>query len=723
MPDAPSCPPCDPLAPGTSGASRTPENTAEPTALTNRLGDETSPYLLQHKDNPVAWQPWGEEAFRAARESNRPILLSVGYAACHWCHVMAHESFENGRMAELMNRLFVNVKVDREERPDVDAIYQSAIQLLGEQGGWPLTVFLTPQGDPFWGGTYFPPEPRYGRPGFPQILNAIAQTYSEAPDKVSQNITALRKALEDNARSPDALELPADLHLQLGSRLQGAFDPQNGGFGGAPKFPQPGLLKFFWRLWQESGEGAYRDAAELTLLRMCQGGIYDHLGGGFARYAVDERWLVPHFEKMLYDNAQLLEILTWAWQDSGNPLYAARMEETVAWLFREMMTGDPADSLTGPAFASSLDADSEGEEGKFYVWQEDQVDALLGADAGFFKSRYDVGGRGNWEGKTILNRLDQDGLGPEAEEARLREARSRLFAAREARIPPGRDDKVLADWNGLMIASLARAGAALGREDWIGAAKAAFAFIEDNLKAGSAPDGTADAAALYHSWRAGKAHNLGMLEDYANMAEAALALQETTQEPAYLAAALSYADFAGRHFWDEEAGGYFLTAAGAKDLILRPKSAVDNATPSGNTTLLGVHARLYHLTGKEDQRARAEAILKAFSGEAARNAFALFGLLSNRQILTHAVQIVIVGPRGDARRQALIDAQARLCLPNRVLQVMEPDGALPDGHPAQGKTMLKDGDASPAPCAYVCRGMTCSLPITSAEELETALRS
>jgi uncharacterized protein YyaL (SSP411 family) len=452
---------------------------------------------------------------------------------------------------------------------------------------------------------------------------------------------------------------------------------------------------------------------------MCQGGIYDHLGGGFARYAVDERWLVPHFEKMLYDNAQLLEILSWAWQETGNPLYAARIKETVGWLMREMMTGDPADAQQGPAFASSLDADSEGEEGKFYVWQEAEVDKLLGPEAEFFKSRYEVTGPGNWEGKTILNRLDQEGLGEEAQESRLRAARSQLFIAREGRIPPGRDDKVLTDWNGLMIASLVRAGAALDKADWIDAGRSAFAFIEENLKAGAGPDGKADAAALYHSWRNGKAHNLGMLEDYANMAEAALALHEVTQDLSHLTAARSYADFAGRHFWDDEAGGYFATAAGAKDLILRSKSTVDNSTPSGNTTILGVHARLYHLTGEERERERAEAILKAFSGEAARNAFALFGLLSNRQLLAQAVQIVIVGPRGDKRTQELIEGQAKACLPNRILQVVEPGEELPEGHPAYGKAGEATEDV--APRAYVCRGMTCSLPITSAEELEKAL--
>ena len=718
MPDAPSCHACEPCAPA---AEELPEPEQPPAALENRLAEETSPYLLQHKDNPVAWRPWGEAAFQEARESNRPILLSIGYAACHWCHVMAHESFENPQIAALMNRLFVNIKVDREERPDVDAIYQSAVQLLGEQGGWPLTVFLTPEGDPFWGGTYFPPEPRFGRPGFPQVLAAISQTYHDAPDKVSQNCAALRKALDENARSPDAIDLPADLHLQLGGRLLGALDHRNGGFGGAPKFPQPGLLKLFWRLWQESGDKAYREAAELTLTRMCQGGLYDHLGGGFARYTVDERWLVPHFEKMLYDNAQLLEILTWAWQETGNPLYGARIKETVAWLLREMMTGNASDAQAGPAFASSFDADSEGEEGKFYVWDEAEVDALLGPEADFFKTRYDVTRHGNWEGKNILNRLDQDALGEEAEEARLRAARSRLFIAREDRIPPGRDDKVLADWNGLMIAALARAGAALGKADWIETAASAFAFIEENLKAGVGPDGKADAAALFHSWRNGKARNLGMLEDYANMAEAALALHEVTQDAAYLVAARTYADFAARHFWDEEAGGYFATARDAKDLILRSKTAIDNATPSGNTIFLGVHARLYHLTGEEQQRDRAEAILKAFSGEAARNAFALFGLLSNRQLLTQTVQIVITGSPDDARTKELIDAQAKLCLPNRLLQAVEPGEALPEGHPAYGKAVIKEGESDPAPRAYVCRGMTCSLPITSPEELEKAL--
>ena len=369
----------------------------------NRLGEATSPYLLQHRQNPVHWQPWDEVALAEARNSDRPILLSVGYAACHWCHVMAHESFENPAIAALMNEHFINIKVDREERPDLDQLYQHALALLGQHGGWPLTMFLTPAGEPFWGGTYFPPESRYGRPGFPEVLETVARIWRDDRERVTSNTTALKDALARLATPARPQDLSPAFVTETAQRLIQAFDTIHGGFAGAPKFPQAPLLHLLWRQALASNDHAIRQAVLHTLVNMCQGGIYDHLGGGFARYSVDALWLVPHFEKMLYDNAQLIALLSDAWADTQNPLFAARVLETIGWLEREMLVED--------AFASSLDADSEGEEGKFYVWDAAEIDRLLGPEARAFRLAYGVTDAGNWEGKTILNRLHQLTLG------------------------------------------------------------------------------------------------------------------------------------------------------------------------------------------------------------------------------------------------------------------------------------------------------------------------
>lgn len=677
-------------------------------AATNRLSAETSPYLLQHRDNPVAWRAWGDEAFAEARNSNRPILLSVGYAACHWCHVMAHECFEDPAIAELMNRLFVNIKVDREERPDVDSIYQAALALLGEHGGWPLTMFLTPEGEPFWGGTYFPPEPRYGRPGFPQVLNAVAEIYANDKDRIVKNTTALKDGLARLSQNQPGGAIPPGAFDEVAQRLAGEIDRVEGGIGGAPKFPQPAILKLLWRGWKRSGDAALRDACELTVSKMCQGGIYDHLGGGFARYTVDAHWLVPHFEKMLYDNAQLIEVLTWLWQDTRRPLYAERLRETVAWVLREMIAdSDGSGSTPSGAFAATLDADSEGEEGKFYVWNAEEIDALLGAEAGLFKAHYDVRPHGNWEGKTILNRSARPEPADAATEARLAACREILLTARNERIWPGWDDKVLADWNGLMIAALAEASLALDEPAWLAAAETAFAFVCREMQR----DGR-----LFHSWRHGKLKHPATLDDYADMAAGALALFETTGKAAYLAQAEAWAETLDRHYWDGENGGYFLTADDTPDLILRSKTAYDSAVPSGNGAMLAVLARLFYLTGKPAYRTRAEALAAAFSGELQRNFFPLATLLNSAELLLRADQVVIVGGRETPATAALIKAVTDRCLPNRILQVIAPGETLPEGHPAAGK-----GQKDNQPTAYVCHGPSCSLPITAPASLALAL--
>jgi uncharacterized protein YyaL (SSP411 family) len=687
--------------------------------MPNRLADETSPYLLQHADNPVDWMPWGPDALDRARAEGRPVLLSVGYAACHWCHVMAHECFEDEAIAALMNELFVNVKVDREERPDVDAVYQSALALLGQPGGWPLTMFLTPDGEPFWGGTYFPPEARWGRPGFPDVLRGVAEAYRNEPEKVARNTRSLREALERTAENRKGEAIDLGVMDRIAERLLVEVDPVWGGFGRAPKFPQPAILHLLWRAHLRTGRPEFGEAVTRTLAAMCQGGIYDHLGGGFARYSTDAEWLVPHFEKMLYDNAQLVELLTLVWQRTRTPLFRERVEETVGWVLREMVAPDddgdgdaPGDGERADAprgFASTLDADSEGGEGRFYVWSTDEVARILGPeDAALFAEAYDVTPLGNWEGTNILNRrLRPERLGPEAE-ARLARARDRLLQARAARVRPGRDDKVLADWNGLMIAALAEAGMVLDRPDWVAAAARAFAFVRDRM---AGPDGR-----LLHSRRRGRARHRATLDDLACMARAALALFEATADAAYLDRARAWADEADRHHRDLEGGGYFLAADDAERLIVRTKSAADAATPSGNGTMMGVLARLWHLTGEAAYRDAADELAAAFAGEVARNFFPLATLLTGTELLYGAVQVVVVGDPDDPAAQALRRAVLDRSLPDRILTTVAPGAELPPGHPAAGK-----GTVGGRPAAYVCRGMACAPPAAAPAELAALL--
>jgi hypothetical protein len=668
----------------------------------NRLDEETSPYLQQHKNNPVHWQPWSPETLAAAKAENKPIILSIGYAACHWCHVMAHESFENPQIAGRMNELFVNIKVDREERPDLDAIYQHALALMGEQGGWPLTMFLTPEGEPFWGGTYFPPEQRWGRPGFPQVLDAMSNAYVQKRDDVTKNVVALREALQRLGRPERGGAIGRQLLDQVAERLLRETDQLHGGIGTAPKFPQTGVLELFWRAWKRTGQLPYRDAVVKALDAMCQGGIYDHLGGGFARYSTDARWLVPHFEKMLYDNAELVDLLTLVWQETKSPLYRERIEETLGWVSREMVTPEGG-------FASSLDADSEHEEGKFYVWSEAEIDRVLGDHAGLFKRFYDVTPEGNWEEKNILNRSKAPERADEQTEQELAASRALLLRARAHRVRPGWDDKVLADWNGLMIAAMANAGVVFERPEWIDMARFAFDFIRREM--------TGDNGRLLHGWRAGRARHPANVDDYANLSRAALALHEATGDDQLLSQTRDWIAVLDRHYWDEAGGGYFFAAKDTEGLITRAKTAADSAVPAGNGTLIGVLTRLGVLTGDEAYRRRAEAIVETFSGEVARNFFPLATLLNNVELLEKPLQIVIVGEREEPALQSLLHAVYNVSLPNRVVLTLAPEASLPANHPASGKGLV-DGK----PAAYVCDGPVCSLPVTNPQELRDALR-
>ena len=665
----------------------------------NRLAQATSPYLLQHADNPVDWREWGEEAFAEARATNRPVLLSIGYAACHWCHVMAHESFEDPQVAAVMNALFVNVKVDREERPDVDHVAMSALHALGQPGGWPLTMFLTPEGAPFWGGTYFPKEPRFGRPGFVQVLREIARLWREEGEKVAANRDAIARALaEAQAAEPAPGMGIAELDL-LGARLVQAFDPVDGGLKGAPKFPNPTILEMLDRFARRQGHAQAKREAIRQLERMARGGIRDHLGGGFARYSVDARWLVPHFEKMLYDNAQLLELFALAASEEGDPvrrdLFADAARGIVAWLAREMTTADGA-------FAASLDADSEGEEGRYYVWRLDEIRDVLGPeDAALFARHYDVTAQGNWEGATILNRLDTPDPDPETARrlARMREA---LRARRETRVRPGLDDKVLTDWNGLAIAALVRAGVLMDEPGWIARARAAFGFVAQTMSR---------EGLLGHAWRAGRLVHPGFATDHAAMMRAGLVLYEATGEGAFLDRARDWRDALEAEYRVPETGLLAMTAVSATDeaLALRPQPLADEAAPNANGLYAESLVRLAQTTGAAEDRERAEAFLARATGAARAAPIGHASILNALDLHLTGLSIVATGPG----RDGLVRAALRLPYLGRTV-VADPSALAPD-HPA--RAALSDETQ-----AILCAGARCSLPARTPEDVAQRAR-
>ncbi|HEY1631053.1 MAG TPA: thioredoxin domain-containing protein [Rhizomicrobium sp.] len=661
----------------------------------NQLDTETSPYLLLHKDNPVHWQAWRPEAFEEARRLNKPILLSIGYTACHWCHVMNQESFEDPETAAVMNDLFVNIKVDREERPDLDQLYQTAAGHMGHTGGWPLTMFLTPNGEPFLAGGYLPKEERNNIPAFKVALERGAAFYRDKPQEVAnmnQQVTSsLHQMFNRDLRSPQGL--PGSTLDQAAIRVGQRFDIFYGGVSGMLKFPSFALAELLWRGYLRTGAAPLQYLVQLTLDGMSLGGIYDHIGGGIARYTVDERWLIPHFEKMLYDNAQYIDILTIVWQGNRNRHFAERVEETVDWLFREMRVGE--------AFASSLDAESEGQEGLYYTWTEAEIDsALAGTFVQKFKEAYHVTRAGNFDGRNVLNRL---GLPPypqsDADEALLKKQREMLLAARQKRVPPMRDDKVLTDCNGLIIAALAHAGPAFKRADWTKEAAKAFDFVVENL---------GDGDRLHHSWRAGKKGHAGFADDYAHMARAALALWEATGEDRYLKRAEAWSNVLSDLFWDNMNGGFFFTAADDQPLMIRTRTAGDNNLPSANGTMVSVMGKLYLITGDQAWRDRSNALVQAFSTEVAMNYMSIPTFINGLELISHSLQIVIIGPRDDTRTHELVNAVLGRSLPTKTLVVIEPGQALSSGHPAFGKTMVNG-----APTAYICQHMTCGQPITN----------
>jgi uncharacterized protein len=655
--------------------------------MRNVLGEASSPYLLQHQHNPVHWQIWGAEALATAQRLNRPILLSIGYAACHWCHVMAHESFEDEAVAAIMNEHFVSIKVDREERPDIDQIYMSALHAMGEQGGWPLTMVLTPKAEAFWGGTYFPPTSRFGRPSFTQVLHGLARAWAEDQAGIARSSQAITEALTANAATlPGAPPGPDTLNLVRSAYLR-SQDWHQGGFGSAPKFPNTPIYRFLWQEAFRTGDARAAEAVNLLLSRTAQGGIYDHLGGGYARYATDDAWLIPHFEKMLYDNALLLDLLALSHAHTPNPLYAARARETVGWLTRDM----PAEG----AFAASEDADSEGVEGKFYVWTRAEIDDALGDESNFFASHYPCPEHGNWEEHIILERTTPFGA-----EGRLTPLRDKLLSIRSKRIRPGRDDKILADWNALTIAALVRASAAFAEPAWLTLAESVFDTI---LSAMGQPDGR-----IAHAMRHGKISAPGLLEDQATMLRAALSLYQATGNETRLQQGLKILA-ATEQFFADGTGAFYMSAADASDIFApRSRHAQDGPTPSGIGLMAENYATLHHLTGEPEYREKAEALLAAYGGKPERLGGAPV-LLAAADTLENASCIVITGGAENL-------AQAALAAPDPAVVVLRVGmETMPPLHPAYGKTTT-------AAAAYICRGGTCSLPVTTPDALRALLR-
>jgi uncharacterized protein len=680
---------------------------------TNRLINETSPYLIQHAHNPVDWYPWGPEALDRSRNENKPILLSIGYSACHWCHVMEHESFENEDIARLMNENFVCIKVDREERPDLDSIYMNAVQMMTGHGGWPMTVFLTPELKPFFGGTYYPPVDRQGIPGFPRLLMAIADSYKNRADDVMSSADAIAAELNKINRFISSGEmLTSEALNDAASALARNFDRLNGGFGGAPKFPPSMNLMFLLRHFYRTKSPDALEMVELTLEKMAGGGMYDHLGGGFARYSVDAHWLVPHFEKMLYDNALLTRIYLYAYQQTKKPLYRQVVEETLEYIVRDMT------DRTG-AFYSSEDADSEGEEGKFYVWTKGEVVGYLGKEEGeLFCEFFDVTNGGNFEhGKSILNTprpLDKfaEDKGRDPDELRriINRGKERLFAVREERVRPGRDDKSLAAWNGLMLTAFAEAANILGRDDYREIAARNAEFILTHLTR---------EGRLLRTYKDGQSKLNGYLEDYAYVIEGLIALYEATFDLKYFNRARELADIMIAQFWDEADGGFYFTSTDHEELITRTKDYFDNATPSGNSVATISLLKLGLLTQENDYQRYAVTILRTMRQAMSRYASGFGYLLSALDFyLSEPKEIAIIGETDSHEVRLLIEEIYSRYIPNKVLAA-----APPAQHDAAESIKLLAGRAmiDNRATVYVCRNYTCLAPATEAKELAARL--
>ncbi len=682
-----------------------------PAAHSNRLIRETSPYLLQHAHNPVDWYPWGPEALDRARRESKPILLSIGYSACHWCHVMERESFEDERIAALMNEHFVCIKVDREERPDLDHIYMSAVQMLTGHGGWPLTVFLTPTGEPFWGGTYFPPVDRHGMAGFPRVLLGVSEAFRQKPDEIQKNVASILEGIRQGEQH-DGTDggIPRDLPLAAARALTRHYDAENGGIGGAPKFPNTMVFSLFLRAWHATGERNFLDMVVTTLRKMAAGGMYDQIGGGFHRYSVDARWLVPHFEKMLYDNALLVRLYLEGYQATGDATFANVARETLAYVQREM---------THPAggFFSAQDADSEGVEGKFFVWTPEEVAAAVGEENSEIVSRfYDVSPEGNFEHKNILNRtIDVEQVArlfqrPLAEVvAMLNDARTALLATRSQRIAPGRDEKILTSWNALMIGAFAEAAKVLGDDTYRVAAERAVAFLRHELYR----DGR-----LLRTWTAGESKLDAYLDDHAFLINALLDLYEANADAELVGFATDLGRIVLDRFEDRSSGGFFFTGEGHEVLVHRPKPVFDGSIPSGNSAAVEGLLRLFHYTSDERFLTAAERALRAFAAGMSKNPFGFGHMLAATDFyLRKPREVVIVGRNDDPGTNALRARIHAAYVPNKTVVVSEADASAPV--PVAKEKPQVDGRAT----AYVCHGYTCSAPVTTPDALAPLLEA
>ena len=679
--------------------------------MPNRLINETSPYLLQHAHNPVDWYPWGEEALQRAKDEDKPILLSIGYSACHWCHVMERESFENEEIAGIMNEHFVNIKVDREERPDLDSVYMNAVQALTGSGGWPMTMFLTPEGKPFYGGTYFPPADRGGMPGFPSVLTGVSQAYRTRRGDVVQTTTQLLSHMQHLSQPTRSLEpLAPDLMHQAYQSLGQNYDYQNGGFGAAPKFPQAMTCEFLLRYSRVANSPRALEMVEDTLHKMAMGGIYDQIGGGFHRYSTDAYWLVPHFEKMLYDNALLSKLYIHAYQASGDPMYRRITEETLDYVLREMT--DPKGG-----FYSTQDADSEGVEGKFFVWSLEEIQAVLGEDEGELIAGYlGVTEAGNFEGENILNvPQGADSFAPEAGmsvaelEEQLRAARPLLLETRERRVHPALDDKVLASWNGLMMRSFAEAASTLGRPDYLDAAVNCASFLLEEMHVDRR---------LLRTWREGRASLKGYLEDYAFVADGLLAVYEATFDRRWLDEARSLCDTMLDLFWEEGELTFYDTGKDHESLVVRPRDVFDNATPCGSSVAVDVLLHLSIFTGENDYSRRGAASLRSMHQYLGRAPMGMGHWLCALDFyLSSPREIAIIGDRSEADTRALLDVVYGRYLPNVVVAgapgALPEDGAIP--------LLRERGMIDGKPTAYVCENYACQLPVTGPEALAVQL--
>jgi uncharacterized protein len=658
----------------------------------NLLAEETSPYLQQHRDNPVHWRSWSDASLGEARELDKPILLSIGYAACHWCHVMAHESFEDPDIAALMNRLYVNIKVDREERPDIDQVYMAALTAMGEQGGWPLTMFLTPDAKPFWGGTYFPKHTRYGRPGFDQVLEAVHRAWREKKESINHGAQALTTHVETRlAASGQPAALTQETHTKLADSIHSLIDQKAGGVRGAPKFPNAPFMEALWLNWLVTGNTGHRDAVLDSLRHILRGGIYDHLGGGLSRYSTDDLWLIPHFEKMLYDNAQLIRLANWAFAETGDQLFSIRIEETIAWLLREML-------VDRGGFASSLDADSEGQEGLYYTWHKSEIEDVLGEDSEDFFSVYALSTSGQWEGKPVIQQTSAAATNGD----NLRELKDRLFAARERRVRPGRDDKVLVDWNGLAIQALAEAGRHLARNDWIEAAEAAFRFI-----IGSCDEG----GRLPHSNLGSRRLFPALSSDYAAMTNAAVSLFEATGNPDYRDRAAAF--LATLEQWYSDETGYFLTASDATDVPVRIRGDVDEAIPSATGQIVTAMARTASLLGDQELQEKALRRAETAYGRALGQQYGQTGILNACVLALNPIKLVMVE---DAAERRFVPVATRMPDPRRIDIVLPLDAQ---------KSERLPGDVYPdtsKPGAWLCTGQVCLPVLAEPAELEAALK-